>query len=76
MIHDAASEKLFADAASRQAAKIGVIASPFLAAARPNSNTFLGGGHETNKDPHEFAQTQCGNAALKRSRRPKHNRKQ
>jgi hypothetical protein len=39
MIHDAASEKLFAEAASRQAAKIGVIASPFLAVARPNSNS-------------------------------------
>jgi hypothetical protein len=32
------AKKLFAEAASRQAAKIGVIASPFLAAARPNSN--------------------------------------
>jgi hypothetical protein len=38
MGHDVASEKLFAEAASRQAAKIGVIASPFLAAARPNPN--------------------------------------
>jgi hypothetical protein len=39
MIHDAASKKLLAEAASRQAAKIGVIASPFLVAAQPNSNS-------------------------------------
>jgi hypothetical protein len=38
MRHDVTSEKVSAEAASRQAAKIGVIASPFLAAARPNSN--------------------------------------
>jgi hypothetical protein len=30
MRHDAASEKVFGEAASRQAAKIGVIASPFF----------------------------------------------
>jgi hypothetical protein len=42
------AKKLFAGAASRQAAKIGVIASPFLAAARPNSNT-------TRRGPYIFA---------------------
>jgi hypothetical protein len=41
MRHDAASEKLFAEAPAAKAAKIGVIASPFLAAAWPNSNKLI-----------------------------------
>jgi hypothetical protein len=42
MIHDAASEKLFAEAASRQAAKIGVIASPFWQRHGPTPTSSVG----------------------------------